>query len=166
MRVTSRQDGSPWHASTAGVGRLLAHDNAIVQWTAIRIIGNLAGVDVDGKIPGILTRFLRPIREPVMITAANTIAAAGRIAAARPELARRIVFVILKVESARYQTDECRNIAIGHALTALAELGEPATHRRDVIEFVRRQTVNPRPATQNKARKLLARLERPAGARN
>jgi hypothetical protein len=93
-----------------------------------------------------------------MITAANTIAGAALIAAAHPQLAPRIVRAILRVESARYQTDECRNVAIGHAITALGTLGPEARQSKAVVSFVRRQLANPRPAARKKAEAFLKRM--------
>lgn len=139
---------------------MLASENQIMAWTAIRIIGNLATVDRDGRIDAILPRFLKPIGGPSMITAANTMAGAVRIAAANPELSDRIVKAILRAEKGKYQTDECRNIAIGHAMTALAELFADGHAPSAVVRFARRQMENPRNGTRTKAAKLLRIVER------
>jgi hypothetical protein len=130
--------------------RLLAAENNIIRWTAIRIVANLVAAGPAERAEKILGEFLAPIAGPTMITAATTIAGAARIARAHPALAGRIVAAILKVESARYQTDECRNVAIGHAITALGSL-DVAARGRGVAAFVARQTHNPRPATRKKA---------------
>ena len=96
--------------------RLLDSENNIFKWGAIIIIGNLAAVDTKGKIDEILDRFLQPISGHVMITAANVIEAASRIARAKPHLADRIASALLLVETAHYQTKECCNVASGHAI--------------------------------------------------
>jgi hypothetical protein len=137
------------------IAALRGHPNNIVQWTAIRLIADLAAVDVQCKLDDLLADYLRPIRGPVMITAANTIQGAARIALARPEFRSRIIAALLRVTRARYATTECRHIATGHALNALGTLGHDALRRADVQRFVRRQLQNPRPATRVKAERLL-----------
>ncbi len=90
-----------------------------------------------------------------MITAANTIEGAAKIALAKPALADAVVRAILKVQGAKYQTDECRNIVAGHAIEALDGLFAGTTRRKEVLEFVRREADNPRNATRKKAAEFL-----------
>ena len=139
---------------------LLRGESKILQWTAILAIGDLAAVDSKGRIEAILDELLAPIPGPVMITAANTIGAAAKIARARPRLADRIAREILKVEKARYATPECRNVAIGQAIEALDEFFEAISDREPVIGFIERQLENTRPATRKKAEKWLGRHRR------
>jgi len=139
------------------IAALLKHPNNIIQWTAIRLVAALAEVDTKHKLDGLLADYLKPISGPAMITAANTIGGAARIAQARPEWRDEIIAELLRVTRACYATAECRHIAIGHALTALASLGPAALQRRDVQRFARRQSQNPRPATRRKAARLLRR---------
>lgn len=136
---------------------LLDCENSFLKWGAILTVGNLAAVDSDGKIDAILDRFLRPICGPVMITAGNVIVSAAKIAKAKPELAGKIAREVLKVEKARYATEECRNVAIGHAIRALGEFVEHVEDQRAVVAFVRRQLGNSRNATRKKAEAFLKR---------
>lgn len=140
------------------VATLLRHPNNIIQWTAIRLVAGCAAVDTKRKLDGLLAVYLKPIAGPVMITAANTIIGAAHIAQARPEWGDPIIAAILGVTRARYQTTECRHIAIGHALLALESLGRAVMVRPDVLRFVRRQLKNPRPATRRKAERFLHRI--------
>jgi hypothetical protein len=140
--------------------RLLGAENNIIRWTAIRILANLAAVDTERRLEKSLTAYLAPITGPTMITAATTIAGAATIARAKPHLTGRLVDAILRVETARYQTEECRNVAIGHAITALAAIGDGAARSEAVIAFVNRQAGNSRPSTRKKAEAFLRRLAR------
>ena len=133
---------------------LLGHENNIIKWNAILTLAHLARADGDGKIDILLDRYLEPITGPVMITAANTIKGAALIARQKPHLAERIAKCILRVEKATYATPECRNVAIGHALTALGSFLFLLEDVRPAIRFAVRQTHNPRPATAAKARRL------------
>jgi hypothetical protein len=134
---------------------LLDSENTILKWGGIIIIGNLAAVDLEDKIGRILDRYLAPITGPVMITAGNTIAGAGKIARAKPRFADRIVRALLRVEEANYQTPECRNVALGHAVNSLDLFFEHIGDRKPVIAFVQRQLGNTRNAVKKKAAAFL-----------
>jgi hypothetical protein len=134
---------------------LLDHPNSIFRWNAAHILANLARVDRSRKLAPLLDRFLKPIRGPQMIAAANVIQAAAVIAAAQPHLADRIAAGILTVRRAKYESGECRNVAIGHAIQSLDRFFESIPRQRAVLNFVRRQLDNPRPATRRKAEKFM-----------
>ena len=135
--------------------RLLDHENKIFQWDAAFVLSQLSRVDAEDKFSAIFAKYFSPIPGPVMITAANVIAGGTRIARAKPRLADRIATKVLKVARARYQTPECRNVAIGHAILALGEILPLLRHPAPTVQFVRKQIRNPRPATRKKAERFL-----------
>ncbi|MGA2273081.1 MAG: hypothetical protein ABSH00_05970 [Bryobacteraceae bacterium] len=135
--------------------RLLDHPNSIFRWNAARILANLARVDRSRKLAPLLGRFLKPVRGPQMIGAGTVIQAAAMIAQAQPRLADKLAAGILTVGRAKYETEECRNVAIGHAIQSLDRFFECIPRKRVVVGFVRRQLDNPRPATRRKAGKFL-----------
>jgi hypothetical protein len=137
--------------------RLLDNRNAFLRWGSTRILGNLAAVDREDKFEPLFDRFFAPILGQEMIGAANAIVAGASAALAKPHLADRIVKEILKVERASYRTPECRNVAIGHAITSFDKFFGHVKSRRPVLAFVTRQLDNPRPATRKKAGKFLKR---------
>ena len=141
---------------------MLDGDNHILQWNATITIANLACVDRDSKIETILDRYLDLISGANMISAANAIRGAAIIGVAKPYLVKRIVQRIMRVERAKYATPECRNVAIGHALSALIVLADRLPDPRAARLFAARQLGNPRPATSSKARKFLKAREAPA----
>lgn len=149
--------------------RLLDHPNSIFRWNAAHILANLACVDRSHKLAPLLDAFMKPVRGPQMIGAASAIQAAAVIAAAQPRLAETLAAGILAVGRARYETDECRNVAIGHAIQPLDRFYESIPRKGAVVGFVRRQLDNPRPATRRKAEKFLKRWvdggKKTAGAR-
>ncbi len=144
--------------------RLLDSENKIFQWEAAFVLSHLARVDVEDRFARVFGKYFSPISGPVMITAANVIQGGARIARAKPHLADRIGVEILKVSRARYQTVECRNVAIGHAILALGEFFDLIRKPAPVIQFVRRQINNSRPATRKKAEQFLKRVQRRAKA--
>jgi hypothetical protein len=135
--------------------RLLDHPNSIFRWNAAHILANLARVDRSRKIGPLLGKFLQPVGGPQMIAAANVMQAAAVIAAAQPRLADTLAAGILAVGRAKYETEECRNVAIGHAIQSLDRFFASIPRQRAVVSFVRRQLDNPRPATRSKAEKFL-----------
>jgi hypothetical protein len=144
--------------------RLLDHENNILQWHALYLLSQLVRVDSRNRFSGLFARYFSSISGPVMITAATAIQGGARIAQAKPRLADRIAAEVLKVERARYQTAECRNIAIGHAIVALGEMLPLLEQAAPVLQFVRRHTRNSRAATRKKAECLLKLLVAPANA--
>ena len=134
---------------------LLDHENKILQWDAAFVLSQLARADDDDKFAAIFDRYFSPIPGPVMITAANVIQGGARIAQAKPHLADRIAAEVFKVAKARYQTPECRNVALGHAILALGAILPLLRHPAPAVDFIRRQTRNRRPATRKKAQQLL-----------
>jgi len=137
--------------------RLLDSDNKIMQWQAIYVIANLARVDSRNKFGKIFTGYFSPIPGPVLITAANVIGAAAKIALARPEMSDRITAEILKVGRAKYQTAECRNVALGGAIESFDQFFDQIKDKKSVVRLVKRQLKNTRNATRKKAEKFLAR---------
>jgi hypothetical protein len=141
-------------------GRLVAlldSGNKIPQWSAILALGNLAAVTPKKSLERILVKYLAPIRGPVMVTAANVMKGAAKIALAKPEFADAIARAILQVEQARYSTRECRNVAVGHAIKALDQFFAHVQRKEPVIKMVRRQLKNSRNATRRKAKEFLRR---------
>jgi hypothetical protein len=131
--------------------------NSILRWNATRALACLAPADSEGKLEAVIEKYLSPIPGPQMIGAANAIAGAAEIALARPELADRMARAILGVRRAEYKTEECRNIAIGHAIQAFGRFFEALGNQKAVMEFVRAQVENPRASTRRKAREFLKR---------
>jgi hypothetical protein len=136
---------------------LLDSENKILQWNATWMLANLTTVDTLDKFGKIFDRYFAPIPGPVMITGANVIGAAARIAKAKPALSDRITAELLKVESAAYQTPECRNIALGHAIVSFDQFFDQIEDKGPVIRLIRKQLENTRPATRKKAERFLQR---------
>ena len=135
-------------------------ESPVLRWEAIRILACLSTVDCADHFEKMFRRFFAPIKGPVMITAANLIATVPTIASAHPEWADRLARQILHVETGQYQTPECRNVAIGHALKSLKSMFPLLRKPAPVWAFIHRQRQNSRAATRRKAEALLARPPR------
>jgi hypothetical protein len=134
---------------------LLDGSNNFLKWGAIITIGNLVRADLNNKFELIFDKYFSPIAGPVMITAANTIRSAAKIAAAKPALADRISKQILKVEGAKYKTPECRNVAIGHAIDSFDQFFEHVQNKDAIIKFVKKQLKNTRSPVRKRAERFL-----------
>lgn len=163
LRILSETQPAVLYGWFDQIGKLLTSENTFLKWGSILMVGNLAAVDVDAKIEGMLEDFLRPISGEVLITAANTIRAAGQIARAKPHLAGPIVRALLAVEQSNYQTPECRNVALGQVVEAFdlffARINDP----QPVVAFVQRQLDNRRNAVRRKAAAFLKKHGRGFG---
>jgi hypothetical protein len=135
--------------------KLLDSENKIIKWTAIDIIGHLAKVDKAKKIDELVRRLFELLNAGNLITANHAITALTGIALAKPKYQGRITDELLKVEHYSYNTDECRNIAIGTVILAIGSYFSEVKDKGPTIEFVRRQTQNGRNATRRKAGKFL-----------
>ena len=137
---------------------LLDSENQILLWTAIRVLGNLSAVDDKNRMDKLLPRLIGFLNTGKMITAGNTAAALAVIARNRPKFQNKIFKAMLKVEHYTYDTPECRNIAIGHVLKALSQFKTEIKNKKNIVDFIERQTQNTRPATKKKAEALLKAL--------
>jgi hypothetical protein len=139
------------------IAELLDSNNRILKWNGIAILGNLAAVETEGWIRCQLKRLYDFLAGGELITANNAIAALGKIARAFPEERKRIVVQLLGIERQTFETDECRNIAIGKAILALGMLCDSVHPGKPVLDFICRQTGNSRKATANKAKAFIAK---------
>jgi hypothetical protein len=139
------------------IAELLDGNNRILKWNGIAILRNLAAVDTEGRIRRRLKKLYGFLAGGELITANNAIAALGKIARAFPAERKRIIAQLLGIEGQTFETDECRNIAIGKAILALGMLCDPMNPGKPVLDFIGRQTGNSRKATSNKAKAFIAK---------
>jgi len=141
---------------------LLESENQILKWNAIAILGNLAAVDRQRRIQGLLKKLCGFLAGGELITANNAITALGKIGRALPDERGRITSYLIGIERASFDTDECRNIAIGKAILAIEMFTDPVDAGKPVLEFARRQTMNTRQATAKKAKAFVRKCESPS----
>lgn len=139
---------------------LLDAENSFLKWGAIIIISNLVGVDEDRRFDSISNRYFAPMQGPVLVTAANIVSNAWKIAMARPDLSDMIVSRLLSVENAEFinkgsPSNECNNIIRGKAIESFANFYDDIRDKDSVIAFVERQLDNSRNAVTKKAEKFL-----------
>jgi hypothetical protein len=155
LRIISQKQPKLLYPSFDLFAKRLDIDNTFLKCDAILILANLASVDSEGKFEAIFDRYFAPIKGPTLIVAANIIGSTARIALSKPELSDRIVAELLKVENAQYQTDECRNIALGQAIDAFDEFFGQIGDKERVRRLVKKQLENTRKSTAKKAEQFL-----------
>jgi hypothetical protein len=149
--------------------KLLRSDNSFLKWGAIITLGNLAPAARDGRLERLFAQYFAPITGPVLVTAANTMKSAPKIARAKPELLPRVVRAILKVEKATFYhrgapSPECRNVACGHALAALDAIFAESEPPPPVLAFARRQLESTRASVRKSAQRFVKRHAQAAEA--
>jgi hypothetical protein len=140
--------------------KLLDGDNNVLKWTAIQVIGNLARVDKESKVDRLIGKLAGFLNARKLITANNATMALAGIAIAKPQYQKRITEELLKVENYDYDTDECRNIAMGKVIEAIGSYSSQLKDKKAVIGFAQRQTKNTRNATRKKAEQLLKKTNK------
>lgn len=138
---------------------LLNSENQIIKWTAIQVIGNLSKVDKKKKVDKLLPRLIGFLNCGKMITANNTILVLSEIVLNKPEYQKMIFKEFIKVEHYNYDTLECRNVALGKVVSALGKFKDEIKDRKDILEFLERQTNNTRASVKKRAIKLLEKLK-------
>ena len=139
---------------------LMNSSNNVMKWGAIVMLANLAVVDFDDKLDELFDAYFKPLKGPVLITAGNIISSAPKIALEKPYLSEKISKEILLVERGKYQTAECKNIAIGHAIDAYAQFIELIHDKKSVFNFVKRHVNNPRENVRKSATRFLKKFSR------
>lgn len=155
LRIISREKPQLLYPHFDFFVRRLDIDNTFLRCDAILTLANLAAADPANKFEAIFDRYFAPINGPTLIIAANIIGSVATIVSARPELTERVVGQLLKVENARYQTDECRNIALGQAIEAFDKFYGQIGDKERVLTLARKQLANTRKSTAKKAAQFL-----------
>lgn len=154
LRITSEAKPQLVYPHFEFLAKMLHDQNSILKWNAMLTLANLARIDSEKRLDGILDEYLKPVSGSAMIDAANTMRGAALIAQAKPYLAGRIAHGILAVEQAVYATPECRNVAIGHAIKALDQFFASIEDHEAVSRFIHRQQGNSRSTTSKKAQRF------------
>ncbi|MFQ5905846.1 MAG: hypothetical protein ACE5JA_04665 [bacterium] len=133
---------------------MLDSDNAFLRCGAVVILANLTKVDSKGQFEKLFNKFYKLIDGEGMVTAANVVKASGTIARAKPELQSMITDRLLSIDRTHHRP-ECKDVIKGHAILALGEYFKESRDKKKILEFMRRELRNARPATRKKAGKFL-----------
>lgn len=138
----------------------LDSENNILKWNALTTLGNLTAADKEKKFEKIFNKYYSHLKGIKLVPAAIVVGRSPIIVKAKPKLESKITKLLLGTEKAKLETTECRNVLLGHAITAFGEYFEQIKDKEKVIEFVKKQLKNTRNGTAKKAEKFLRKYEK------
>jgi hypothetical protein len=139
--------------------KLLKSDNTFMKSIGINIIANLTRVDTKNKFDKIFDRFYRLLDDESMITASNIAGLSGVIALAKPKLQTKITNRLMSIDKTHHSL-ECRNIIKGKVILSFGEYFKDTRNKKNIMEFVKGELKNTRPATKKKAEKFVKKWTR------
>lgn len=140
--------------------KMLTNENNILKWAAIDIMGYVSAVDTKNKIETKIDDLLGFLHCGHLITCNHAIDALGLIAQNKPEHRDRILRELIAVSNDTYNTETCKDIAIGKVLEILGKFPDDIKDDEDALRFIRLGQTSKRNATKKKADKLLGNLEK------
>jgi hypothetical protein len=102
----------------------------------------------------LFTTFYELLNDKSMITAANLVGVSGIIAKAKPALQSKITDQLLRID-ATHHGPECKNVIKGHMIRTLSTYFAESPDKKKILEFMKREVQNTRPATRKKAVEFL-----------
>ena len=140
--------------------KMLASDNNVLKWAAIDIIGYVSAVDTKSKTDAKIDDLFRLLHCGQLITCNHTITALGRVARNKPALKDRILKELISVSSDTYDTETCKDIAMGKVLEILGEFPEDIKNDKDVLDFISQAQTRKQISTKMKADRLLIKIQK------
>jgi hypothetical protein len=137
---------------------MMRSDNNIFKWTAIDLIGYLSAVDKENKTVRIIENLLDLLHSGNLITSNHAIFALGLIAKNKPEHRTRIIKELVTVSKDKFETEECKNIAIGKVVVTLNDFVDDISGNKKVMAFIKQAQQSTRNATKKKADNLMKKL--------
>ncbi len=130
---------------------LLDSKYRILTWNAIVIIANLTKVDREKKFDEIFEKYFSLIQNEYMVTVANVVGNAWKIALAKPYLTTKIKDILLTVEHLSitpHLSEECKRVIIEHAIRSFDLFFPQIEEKENVIFFVKKQLKSSRKTLQ------------------
>lgn len=135
---------------------MLESGNTFLKSIAVQIIANLTRVDSKSRFEKLFNKFYRLLDDKSMVTTSNLVRMSGVIAKAKPELQSKITDKLLSIGKSRHGS-ECKNVIKGHIILALSKYFGESKDKKKILEFMKKELKNTRPATRKKAEKFLAK---------
>ena len=139
--------------------KLLDDNNTFLRVIGATIIANLTRVDTKNKFEKIFNKYYSLLEDESMINTANIARRSGIIAKEKPHLQSKITNKLLAIDKTHHDS-ECKNIIKGKAILSFDEYIDEFKDKKKIIQFVRNELQNTRPATRKKAEKFLKKWEK------
>lgn len=137
---------------------LLDSKYQILTWNAIVIIANLTKVDSEKKFDEIFEKYFGLIENGYMVTVANVVGNAWKIALAKPYLTTKIKDKLLTVEHLSitpHLSEECKRVIIEHAIRSFDLFFPQIEKKENVIFFVKKQLNSSRKTLRDASEEFL-----------
>lgn len=139
---------------------LMDSPDNILKWNATFIIANHAPIDHKNKIDKkIVEKLINQLHDKELITAANTASCIWKIAKYKPQFRSVITGNLIKIDLTK-RDQESKDILSGKAMKALEEYWPLIEEKKDVMEFVNRNSKSQRSGTRKKAEKFKKRYQK------
>jgi hypothetical protein len=137
---------------------LLDSKYRILIWNALAIIANLSKVDVNMKFDSIFNKYFSFINDEYMVTVANVVGHAGKIALVKPHLVEKITNELLKVakiSTTPHLTEECKKVIAESALKSFNMFFDKIQQKEKVLSFARTNLNSSRKTLRKTAQEFL-----------
>lgn len=137
---------------------LLESKYRILTWNAIVIIANLTKVDSEKKFDENFEKYFGLIENDYMVTVANVVGNAWKIALAKPYLTTKIKDKLLTVEHLSitpHLSEECKRVIIEHAIRSFDLFFPQIEEKENVIFFVKKQLKSSRKTLRDASEEFL-----------
>jgi len=137
---------------------LLGSKYRILTWNAMAIIANLTRVDTDKQFDAVFDKYFSFINDDYMVTVANLVGNAGKIARAKPYLTQKITDELLKVDhiaTTLHLTEECKLVIAEQVIKSFDLFFDHVEQKDKVLSFVKKHATSPRKTLQTKAQQFL-----------
>lgn len=123
--------------------QLLQSKYRILTWQALGIIANLTQVDTTKKFDTIFDTYFDFLKDDYMVTVANVVGHASKIAHNKPYLIPKITKELLKVEGLKttpHLTDECKKVIAEKTIQSFDMFFSQIKNKEEVLSFVKNYT--------------------------
>lgn len=139
---------------------MMRGDNLILKWIAIDLIGYVSAVDQLNKLDQVFEELIHYVRSGQLIVCSHAIFSLGLIAGNKPEKRSEIINELLAVSNNAFDSDDCKDIAIGKVLITLKNFIEEYGEDKNILRFIKEAQSCNRLATRKKADLLMNRIEK------
>jgi len=140
--------------------KMFSSNNNILKWTAIDIIGYISAIDKNNKTDKTINSLFKFLHGGQLITCNHAIFALGLIAKNKPAIQEKIIKELLDVSEDRFETEECKDIAIGKVIETLKNFSTEIKENKKVMKFISQAQRYKRNATKKKADALLKTIQK------
>jgi hypothetical protein len=132
----------------------LSSHNSYHKMAAVHLIANLTCVDTQNQFERIFEKYYDLLDDRSMVVAYYAAAASGRIAKAKPHLAKKITDKLLSIDKTHHEPGRKELIKTG-VIEAFGEYFEESDDKDRIIKFVEQQLNSESPKTRKTAKEFL-----------